>query len=265
MSRYVIGGGRDGKERLKLLSEVLSPTTSRLFEEVGLGEGMSCLDVGCGGGFVSLAMARMVGPKGRVVGIDADGDILALARQDAEAEDHGNVEYRHADATLCQGEAEYDLVYARFVLTHLAAPEKCLDAMVRACKPNGAVVVEDIDFEGNFCYPRCPAYEAYTKLYQEVVRRRGGDATIGPKLPGMLRNAGVAEVRVGVVQPTHMEGEAKLVSAITMERIAGSLVSEGLATEGEVDEIVAGLREAAADPEIVMSFPRVFQVWGRKR
>ena len=264
MSRYVISGGKDGKERLKLLSQVMAPTTSQLLKTAGIGEGMTCLDVGCGGGFVTRLLADFVGPRGKVVGTDMDNVILALAREDVEAERLENVEFRHADASVCQDEAAYDLVYARFLLTHLSEPEKCLDTMLKACKPGGLIVIEDIDFTGNFCYPRFPAYERYTELYQEVVRRRGGDPNIGHKLPGMLRKAGVQDVRVSVAQPAHLEGEGKLVTAITMMRIADSVISEGLAPQDEVDRVIAELNEVASNPEFLMGLPRIFQSWGRR-
>jgi len=264
MSRYAIGGGREGKERLKLLSLVMLPTTSQLLNTVGLSKGMKCLDVGCGGGHVTLLMSGLVGSYGKVVGTDSDGEILALAQQDAEAEHLDNVEFRHTDASVSQEEQEYDLVYARFVLTHLSEPEKCLNAMMRACKPDGLIVVEDIEFAGSFCYPHRPAYEWYKELYEQVVYRRGGDPNIGPKLPGMLRKAGAKGVQVNVVQPTHMEGDGKLMASITMDRISKSVVTEGLATEEEVEQVITGLNEAAADPETVMSVPRVFQTWGKR-
>jgi len=264
MRHYVISGGPEGKERLKLLSQVLLPTTSQLLNAVGLGKGMKCLDVGCGGGHVTLLMAGLVGPRGKVVGTDMDGGILALARKDADAGHLDNVEFRQRDASICTEVEGYDLVYARFVLTHLSEPEKCLDAMVRACRPKGAVVIEDIDFTGNFCHPYCWAYEQYTELYQKVVRRRGGDPDIGPRLPGMLRKAGAQGVQVNVVQPAHLEGDGKYITAVTMERIADSLVSEGLATDGEVEQVIEGLNAAAADPETLMGLPRIFQTWGRR-
>lgn len=264
MSRYVISGGQAGKDRLKLLSEVMRPTTSQLLGTIGVGAGMTCLDVGCGGGHVTLLMAGLVGPLGKVIGTDSDREILALARQDAETERLYNVEFRHADASVSPEEKGYDLAYARFVLTHLSAPEKCLSAMVKACKPDAWVVIEDIDFTGSFCHPYCAAYQRYTELYQEVVRRRGGDANIGPRLPGMLRQSGVKGVQVNVVQPTHLEGDGKFIASITMQRISGSVISEGLATEDEVASIVNGLNDAAEDPETVMSVPRVFQTWGRR-
>jgi SAM-dependent methyltransferase len=264
MNRYAIGGGKEGKERLSLISQVLLPTTLQLLNTVGLSKGMKCLDMGCGGGHVTKLLASLVGPQGKVTGTDSDGEILALAQQDASAEHLNNIEFRQADASSYQDEEIYDLVYARFLLTHLCEPEKCLVAMTRTCKPDGVIVVEDIDFTGSFCYPYCAAYQKYLELYQQVIYRRGGDPDIGPKLPGMLRRAGVTDVQVQVVQPTHTKGDGKLIAAITMARIAESVVSEGLATEDEVEQIILGLNDAAADSETVMSLPRIFQVWGRR-
>src|SRR5689334_10638941 len=136
--------------------------------------------------------------------------------------------------------------------------------MVKTCKHKGVIVIEDIAFTGNFCHPYCWAYEKYTDLYQKVVRRRGGDPNIGPKLPGMLRTAGAEGVQVNVVQPAHLGGDGKYITSITMERIADSLVSEGLATDGEVEQVIEGLNAAAADAKILMGLPRIFQTWGRR-
>jgi ubiquinone/menaquinone biosynthesis C-methylase UbiE len=262
LHRYAIRGGKEGKERLDLLARVMLPTTSQLFDGIGLKQGMKCLDVGCGGGHVSLLLASVVGPAGRVVGTDTDKEILELARQDAEIANVCNVEFRQVDACLCPHEG-YDFVYARFLLSHLSQPETCLEAMVRACRPGGTIAVEDVDFTGSFCYPICPAYERYLELYQKIVRRRGGDPNIGPKLPRMLRKASARAVHLNVVQPTHIEGEGKLMASVTMERISGAVISERLAAESGVRQIVEELNEVAADSETIMSLPRVFQVWGK--
>jgi SAM-dependent methyltransferase len=264
MSDYAIAGGRAGNERLQLLAQVMLPTTSHLLTTIGLGPGMQCLDVGCGGGHVTLLMARVVGPHGGVVGLDLDRAILALAQHAADAGHLANVQFRHADAVDPQEDAAYDLVYARFVLSHLREPETCLAAMVRACRPQGVIVIGDIDFSGSFCHPYCAAYARYTALYQEVVARRGGDPNIGPKLPGMLHQAGADGVQVNVVQPTHLDGEGKFMAAVTMEKIAGAVIAEGLATDADVAEVITGLYAAAGDRATVMSLPRVVQTWGTR-
>jgi len=261
---YTICGGKEGKDRLDLLARVLKRTTAELLDRVGLTRGMKCLDVGCGGGHVSLLMAGIVGSQGRVVGTDADGEILALARQDAKAANVLNVEFQQVDACTGAWQTQFDLVYARFLLSHLKNPANCLSAMVEACRPGGTIVIEDTDFSGSFCYPTCAAYERYKKLYQKVVQRRGGDSNIGPKLPAMFHSAAIQAIEFNVIQPTHIRGEGKLMAPITMSRISNALIAESLATEKEVQHILARLNGAAADHETVMSLPRIFQVWGKR-
>jgi predicted O-methyltransferase YrrM len=265
MHHYAIRGGKEGKERLDLLARVMLPTTSQLSARVGLSKGMKCFDVGCGGGHVTLLMAGIVGPEGRVTSTDTDGDILALARKDAEVAGLTNVEFRQMDACICLCREEFDLVYARFMLSHLSEPENCLATMLKTCRRGGTIVIEDTDFSGSFCYPTCAAYERYKELYQKGVQRSGGDPNIGPRLPELLRNAGVQAIELDVVQPTHIRGESKLMAPITMARISGALISEELATENEAQQIVAELKHAAADSDTVMSLPRIFQVWERRR
>ena len=167
--RYAICGGNEGKKRLNVLARVLLPTTTQLLERVGVIAGMKCLDVGCGGGHVAILMARIVGTEGRVIGTDTDAKILALAREDAKAAKATNVEFQPQDACTCVWHSEFDVAYARFLLSHLNEPENCLAAMVEACLPGGTIVIEDTDFAGSFCYPTCDAYERYKVLYQELV------------------------------------------------------------------------------------------------
>src|SRR5262245_41174215 len=98
MKGYVIRGGGEGRARLALLSRVLHPTTSAFLDRVGVAPGWSCLDLGCGGGDVTLEIARRVGPAGSVLGIDREADVLAIARAEATEAGLANVEYHQADA-----------------------------------------------------------------------------------------------------------------------------------------------------------------------
>src|SRR4029077_12691227 len=262
--RYAIRGGKEGKKRLDLLARVMLPTTMELLDRAGLIRGMKCLDVGCGGGHVAISMARVVGPEGRVIGTDTDTEILALAREDAEAAKITNVEFQQQDACACVWHEEFNVAYARFLLSHLSEPDICLAAMVQACAPEGTIVIEDTDFAGSFCYPACAAYERYKELYQELVQRTGGDSNIGPRLPALFRRAGIQDVEVNVIQPAHIGGEGKLMGPLTMARISDALNAEGLVTEDEAEQILTELNAAAADSETLISLPRIFQVSGKR-
>jgi 2-polyprenyl-3-methyl-5-hydroxy-6-metoxy-1,4-benzoquinol methylase len=58
MTSYVIRGEEEGKARLRIISHALWPATLNLLKSAGIKTGMACLDVGCGGGDVTLEMAR---------------------------------------------------------------------------------------------------------------------------------------------------------------------------------------------------------------
>jgi len=72
VERYVIRGGREGYDRLRVLAAARRASTLELFQLAGLLPGMRCADLGCGSGDVTLDLAALAGPAGRVVGIDAD-------------------------------------------------------------------------------------------------------------------------------------------------------------------------------------------------
>ena len=265
MRHYVIRGGDEGRARLSVLARVMGPFTGGLLDEVGLAEGMSCLDVGCGGGDVAREMARRVGASGRVVAVDGDPSILTLDRDEPEGPAAARVCYMQADVSGLRFGAEFDLVYARFLLSHVGDPGEVLAGMVRAARAGGRVVAEDIEFSGHVCYPACRAFARYVELYREVVRIRGGDPDIGPRLPSLFLTAGVDAVRVRIVQPAALEGEAKDMARLTLEATAAALVAEGLASDAELAGLASELAEFAADPRTLMSLPRIFQVWGRRR
>ena len=97
--RYVIKGGVEGRERLRLLSEIMGPSTRALLAEVGVLPGATCLDVGCGGGDVTFELARAVGPSGRVVGVDRDRTTIDIAKREAGEMGLSNVAFETRDVT----------------------------------------------------------------------------------------------------------------------------------------------------------------------
>ncbi len=264
MTDYVLRGGDEGAKRLRLLARVKWPTTKALLRRAGLRAGMQCLDLGCGQGGVTLNLARWVGPTGRVVGIDTDERCLEIARAQAQSHNLPAI-FRAGNAAELVEEAAYDLVFARFLLTHLADPAQALANMRQAARPGGLVVVEDIDFTGHFCWPACPAFTLYVSLYTEVVRQRGGDANIGPRLLALMLDAGLQDVQLRVVVPTFREGLGKRMADVTLEHIREAVVATGLATHAEVDRLVGELRSFATDPRTILSLPRIFQLWGRRK
>ena len=164
MGEYVIRGGVEGKARLRVIGAALDRSTVDWLQAAGVGDGMRCLDVGCGGGDVTLAMARPVGSAGWVLGVDMDPVKIDLARREAVAEQFANVEFRTGDASALDAATEFDAVYARFLLTHLADPVSAVAGMVRAARVGAVVVVEDLDHSAVFAHPHCDVLEEYVAL-----------------------------------------------------------------------------------------------------
>jgi SAM-dependent methyltransferase len=261
---YAIRGGIAGRERLRILARTLHSSTAALFDRLHVGAGLRCLDVGCGGGDVTCELARRVGQGGWVVGVDIDDAKLDLARQEAAAQGIANAEFRALDIRVEEVGADFDLVYARFLLTHLADPAGAIVALGRALRPGGLLIVEDIDFKGSFAWPATAAFRRYRELYCAVVRTRGGDPDIGPRLPILLADGGFEQVDMHVVQPMATQGEVKLINPITLENIADAILHDGLASRQELDALIHELYAFAANPRTVAGLARVIQTWGRR-
>jgi SAM-dependent methyltransferase len=246
----------------------MAPATAALLDRLGIPEDAACLDVGSGGGDVTLELAKRA-RAGHVVGIDLDEGKLEIAR--AEAHDAGvaNVEYRRQDLFGADVPGGFDVVHARFVLSHLVDPQAAAVALVRAVRPGGTLVVTDIEKRAAFCEPPHVSFDRYVELYSVTARARGADPDIGPRLPSILAHAGCGPVHVHVAQPVGRqpegyEGDVKLTAPITLESITDAVVASGAAERSDVEAIVDDLYRLAADGETLMSTPRMVQAWGRR-
>jgi 2-polyprenyl-3-methyl-5-hydroxy-6-metoxy-1,4-benzoquinol methylase len=261
---YIIRGGAAGRERLRVLAGIHRLSTLNLLRRAGIQPGMVCLDVGCGGGDVSVELARLVAPNGRVVAIDIDEVKIDIARGEAAAAQVANVDFRAANLEDCVLQGEFDVAHARFVLTHLRNPNEALAKIRTALKPGGIVVIADTNFGGLFSQPKSPAVHRYVEIYTATLKRRNGDADIGLRLPALLSQAGFENIQLSVVQHAGMSGDTKLITPITLEGIAEAAIDEGVASRAEIERLLAELYDFARDPNTVLSGPRIIETWARR-
>lgn len=177
-----------------------------------------------------------------------------------------NVEFQLLDICEHQPASIYaygfDVVYARFLLTHLPDPASAVNSFYAALKPGGVVIIEDIDNSGSFVFPESKAFQRYYELYSAAVRRRRGDPDIGPRLPLLLKDRGFADIGLNVVQPMGLEGEVKFINPITMENITDAVVQMGLASREEIDDLIEEMYDFVASPWTIAGTPRIIQAWG---
>ncbi len=107
--------------------------------------GEKVVDVGCGAGIDSLIAAGMVGPEGRVIGVDMSPDMLEKARQAASEFGQSNVEFHHGYGEELPVEDGWaDVVISNGVLNLMPDKGAALAEMSRVLKPGGRLQIGDI-------------------------------------------------------------------------------------------------------------------------
>lgn len=122
-------------ERQETQDVVLAPVSAVLFDRALAAEGIRVIDVGCGCGETTIELARRVGPKGRVIGIDISAPMLARARERARGLP---LNFVLADATVHPFEpGRADLLFSRFGVMFFADPTVSFLNMRKALRPGG--------------------------------------------------------------------------------------------------------------------------------
>jgi ubiquinone/menaquinone biosynthesis C-methylase UbiE len=261
---YVIRGGQEGYDRLLVLAKVHRAETLGLFGRAGVGPGMRCLDVGCGGGEVTFDIATIVGPSGSVVGLDMDEVKLALAREVARQRGLTQVEFRQADVTTWTEPEAFDMIYARSLLQHLSDPVDMLSRMWAGVRPGGVLIAEDTDFQRAFCEPPNDGFDFFVRNYTALLVKRGSDANVGRRLFGYVRSLGVSEVNVSATLHPFSSGEKKALTLSTLEFSSTAMVAEGLASEAEVTAAYESMSRHVDNPDSITAGPAMIQIWARK-
>src|SRR4051812_13287671 len=118
---------------------MLSGWLDALLETAALSPTDCVLDVGCGCGATTLAVAREVS-DGHALGVDISKGMIACARERADAAGITNVRFAIDDAQVRQFEPTFDTVISRFGVVFFADPAAAFSNFRRALKPGGKLV-----------------------------------------------------------------------------------------------------------------------------
>jgi ubiquinone/menaquinone biosynthesis C-methylase UbiE len=261
---------RDAREyqRLRNQGRMWQAATEGVLDAAGLGPGMSCLDVGCGPGAVMRLMAKRVGPKGKVTGLDIDGKIGAFALAELRAE--GGAEFAFVAGDVLKLDtlpgAAFDLSFCRFVLMHLADPTAALEKMLGWTKRGGVVVAQEFDFGAIAIEPVCPPMAEFNRLFEGVFRAYGRNMRAGRQLPAQFEAAGL-----GAPDQT-----AAAAHFVPLKDMADMLIDVydglftagaelGIANQEEATRFRREMQEAAGDGRYYCLPPILISAWKRVR
>lgn len=107
-------------------------------------KGEAVLDVGCGGGVDSLVAAMMVGPTGKVIGIDVVPEMLQRARENLEKTSIDNVSFQESSPeALPFPDGSFDVVISNGAFNLIPDKAKALKEVLRVLEPSGRLMIAD--------------------------------------------------------------------------------------------------------------------------
>jgi SAM-dependent methyltransferase len=183
----------------------------RFLRFAGVAPGADVLEVGCGTGVIVRDLAALVGPRGRVTGVDRSRTVVGAARAlGGDRAGGAPVAWRvAAGERLPFRTGRFDLALAITVLLHVADPLSVVREMARVVRRGGRVALQDQDF--GTVVAAHPDRALTARILDEVAARIYEEPQSGRRLPALLRDAGLAGVRVltDVYQDTTLEPYTK--------------------------------------------------------
>jgi 2-polyprenyl-3-methyl-5-hydroxy-6-metoxy-1,4-benzoquinol methylase len=134
---YVLGHSREELDRLISQSRYIGELSDHFLHLAGLQPGMRVLDVGCCAGDVTLLAARIVGPSGRVTGIDRSAHSIALATARVSTAGLANVSFVTADAAGFAPKEPVDALVGRVVMMYWPDPASVLRHLLESVRVRG--------------------------------------------------------------------------------------------------------------------------------
>jgi len=210
-----------------------------------LERGMKLLDCGCGPGTITLGFAELVAP-GSAVGTDIEASQMALATENAIADNVTNARFEVADIyALPFPDASFDAVFMSAVLGNLREPARGLREAHRVLKPGGVIGVKEFDHGGDIVYPLEPAMANYDELYRRLRSEYGHSGEVGRTIGALLLQAGFNKLGMTasfetLSDPKVLQGAAQIFIGLLGEGWADAFTSRGWAN----DEDIQAMRDA---------------------
>ena len=193
MSDYVLALSDGEVERYQMMAEHAQDTEAAQWSTVGIREGATVADIGCGPGAMSTLVARLVGPGGRVWAVDQEPEAVATATALAAKLGLENVHCQVGDATATGLDAaSVDVVMMRHVLAHNGGREQAIvDHLATLLRPGGCLYLVDVDGRAMRTRPPMPDLEDLSDRYWGFQAGRGNDVAVGLRLGELVTEAGL--------------------------------------------------------------------------
>jgi SAM-dependent methyltransferase len=238
---YVLGHTAHELERLSSQARLYEPFVLSFLRAAGIEAGMRVLDVGCGGGDVSVLVADLVGSTGEVIGIDRSAAAIETATHRAQNLSTQNMRFIVADASTAEAEladvGPFDAAIGRSVLEFIPQPVDVLRRIAALVRPGGVIAFQEADWSGCRALPEVSTFNQCVSWGSEALLRSGADPYIGLKLFAAFVAAGLLAPEQSVHAVVGAGPSHPLYRHITglMRTLLPTIESLGVATASEVE------------------------------
>ncbi len=265
---YLLGHSDREIGRLERQAGIVDPITRRFFQEAGVAPGMRVLDVGSGGGDVSLLVADLVGDRGQVVGVDRSPMAVEAAAARIQTLGRSNVSFDVGDPADMSFDRSFDAVVGRYVLQFQKDATPMLRKLAALTRPGGLVAFHELDWHGVESFPPASLFERCRSWGIETLRRHGTEFRMGMKLYATFAAAGLPSAEVRVVPIVGYGASAATIAQFMGDFIltlAPEIERLEVATAAEVgaETLIARLVQEAEESSSFFSVWTQFGVWSR--
>jgi len=230
----------------------------RITAALALQAGEAILDVGSGPGNQVFELSSVVGPSGRVQGLDPAESAIAIASRRCSG--LSNVHFELGDAAQLPFEDEtFDAVMSSQVFEYLEDVGGALQEMYRVLRPGGRVLIHDTDWGALLWRSSVPQRMARV---MEVWDGHLADPNLPQTLARKLRDAGFGDINVEPVIQVETKFHPSSVSGVVMKFVVGYVESQGI-PESEASAWKEDLENLGADDDYFFS-SNEYMFTGRK-
>jgi SAM-dependent methyltransferase len=175
-SEYLLG--YTDREQLRLIRQgrALAPTTWHFLRFAGIASGMRVLDIGCGMGDVTMIVAQLVGPAGRVVSIDLHQATIEIAQRRALTFGLDNTTFYRADISTFTDTEPFDAIVGRLILEFLPDTAAIIGRLCRLLRPGGIIALQEPTWKIWLAYTsHLPLRTAVTTLIRDTFLAGGAN------------------------------------------------------------------------------------------
>lgn len=173
-------------------NRALRPITDGLLSTAGIAGGLRVLDLYCGCGDLSFALADRVGEAGSVVGIDPSAEAVERARRRAKVDGYSNVVFHQANIDQFRASTQFDAVVCRHVISGQRDPVAFLRTASRYVRSRGMFAVHEMDTSrGIRSTPPIPDLRKVDDIVRRTLDRLGVLPDVGGRLVDLFDEAGL--------------------------------------------------------------------------